>query len=140
MTPESIATLERRQAALRSQFAAIGEMRSGSLTERFRRCGRPWCHCAKPDAVGHGPVLSLTRKRAGKTVTRVIPAQAAAQTRAQVAEYQRFRQLSKAFVDVSDALSEARLTAQRGETAEAAKKGASRQVSRPRSRPKSKHS
>ena len=37
------------------------------------------------------PVLSLTRKRAGKTVTRVIPPQAAAQTRAQVAEYQRFR-------------------------------------------------
>ena len=81
-------------------------MRSGSLTQRFRRCGKAGCHCAKSGARGHGPVLSLTRKRAGKTVTRVIPARRR-QTR--VAEYHRFRQLSKAFVAVNDALSEARL-------------------------------
>ena len=32
----------------RTQFASIGEMRSGSLTERFRPCGKAGCHCAKP--------------------------------------------------------------------------------------------
>ena len=92
MPDEQIAALERQHAHLRSQFASIGEMRSGSLTERFRPCGKAWCHCAKPGDRGHGPVLSLTRKRAGKTVTRIIPAQAGPETQARLAEYRRFRQ------------------------------------------------
>ena len=86
MPDEQIAALERQHAHLRSQFASIGEMRSGSLTERFRPCGKAWCHCAKPGDPGHGPVLSLTRKRAGKTVTRIIPAQAGPETQARLAE------------------------------------------------------
>ena len=121
MLEEQIAALERRLALLRTQLASIGEMRSGSLTERFRRCGKPWCNCAEPDDPGHGPVLSLTRKQAGKTVTRIIPAQAGPETQARVAEYRRFRELSKAFIEVNDALSEARLA-----TGSAAKKTADR--------------
>ena len=117
MPDEQIAALERQHAHLRSQFASIGEMRSGSLTERFRPCGKPWCHCAKPGDPGHGPVLSLTRKQAGKTVTRIIPAEAGPETQARLAEYRRFRQLSKMFIEVNDALSEARLA-----TGSAAKK------------------
>ena len=95
MPDEQIAALERQHAHLRSQFASIGEMRSGSLTERFRPCGKAGCHCAKPGDPGHGPVLSLTRKQAGKTVTRIIPAHAGSETQARLAEYRRFRQLSK---------------------------------------------
>ena len=117
MPDEQIAALERQHAHLRSQFASIGEMRSGSLTERFRPCGKPRCHCAKPGDPGHGPVLSLTRKQAGKTVTRIIPAHAGSETQARLAEYRRFRQLSKMFIEVNDALSEARLA-----TGSAAKK------------------
>ena len=37
------------------------------------------------------PELSLTRKRNGKTVTRLIPPDAEAETRAQIAECRRFR-------------------------------------------------
>ena len=134
MPDEQIAALERQHAHLRSQFTSIGEMRSGSLTERFRPCGKAGCHCAKPGDPGHGPVLSLTRKQAGKTVTRIIPAQAGPETQARLAEYRRFRagdagaarrvslrQLSKMFIEVNDALSEARLA-----TGSAAKKTADR--------------
>ena len=121
MPDEQIAALERQHAHLRSQFASIGEMRSGSLTERFRPCGKPRCHCAKPSDPGHGPVLSLTRKQAGKTVTRIIPAHAGSETQARLAEYRRFRQLSKMFIEVNDALSEAHLA-----TGSAAKKTADR--------------
>ena len=55
MPDEQIAALERQHAHLRSQFASIGEMRSGSLTERFRPCGKPRCHCAKPGDPGDVP-------------------------------------------------------------------------------------
>ena len=137
---EQIATLEQRRTHLLGQIASVGEMRAGSLTERFRRCGTAGCHCAQPGDPGHGPVLSLTRQQDGKTVTRIIPAHAEAETRARIAEHRRYRQLSKALVEVSTALCEARLAAGREQTAEAVKKGAPRQRSRPRSKRKSTHS
>ena len=75
MLPDAqLAALERRRADLRSQFASIGEMRSGTLTERFRRCGKSGCHCAKPGDRGHGPVLALTRTAPGLATFFVLPA------------------------------------------------------------------
>ncbi len=123
MSDAQIAALERRHAHLRSQLAAVGEMRSGTLTERCRRCGKASCGCADRGASGRGPVLSLTRKQDGKTVTRLIPADAGAEVQAQNAEYRRFRELSKALVEVSDALSEARLAAGRPRPAAPPRRG-----------------
>ena len=128
-----IRTLERRRAQVLSELASVGEMRAGSLTARFRRCGKANCRCARPGDPGHGPVLSLTRNENGKTVTRIIPAHAEADTRARIAEHRRFRRLSKELVAVSTALSEARLSAGSEQTAGAAKKGASRKRSPTRS-------
>ena len=124
-----------RRAELVGQLASVGQMRPGSLT-----LVRRWVHCAKPGDPGHGPELSLTRKRNGKTVTRLIRPDAEAQTRAQIAECRRFRQLSQALLEVSSALCEARLAAgceQTAEPAETVKKGASKQRSRSRSTRKS---
>ena len=140
MPDAQISALERRRAHLLDQIASVGEMRAGSLTARFRRCGTKGCHCAQPGDPGHGPVLSLTRQQNGKTVTRIIPAHAEAETRARIAEHRRFRRLSKELVEVSTALCEARLSAGRGQSAEAAEKGASRKRSRARSARKSTRS
>lgn len=78
-------------------------MRPGSLVPRFRKCGKPTCHCAKIGAKGHGPSYSLTHPVAGKTVTRIIPAGAAVdRARKQIAEYHRFRQLVVQLTTVSE--------------------------------------
>ena len=114
MPEESIAALEQRRAHLCQQLASIGEMRSGSLMARCRRCGKTGCGCAPPGKAQRGPVLSLTRKQSGKTVTRIIPARAAEQAWAEAAEYRRFRRLSQELIEASDALSEARLRAGSG--------------------------
>ena len=66
--------LQLQRDQLKSQLSQIGGMRPGSLVARFRKCGKPSCHCAKNGAQGHGPSYSLTRPVAGKTVTRIIPA------------------------------------------------------------------
>jgi hypothetical protein len=60
-------------------------MRPGSLVERYRRCGKPSCRCAKPGEPGHGPSLSLTHLISGKTETKIISQDAVEETREQIA-------------------------------------------------------
>ena len=139
-TTPDLEQLEQRRDDLRQQLAALGDLRPGSLVARYRKCGKPYCHCAKDGSRGHGPSWSLTRQVAGKTVTRIIPPDAVAQTQAQIAECQRLRRLTGELIEVSDALCQTRLSDGRGGGAEAQKKGALKRGSRPRSRPKSKRS
>ena len=101
-TPDLEALLRQRDQ-LKTQLAAIGDMRPGSLVSRFRKCGKPSCRCAKTGAQGHGPSYSLTHAVAGKTVTHVIPSGTAVErTREQLGEYHRFRQLIQQLIAVSE--------------------------------------
>lgn len=96
--------------ALKSQLAAVGDMRPGSLVKRFRKCGKPNCRCAKRGAQGHGPDWILTRAVHGKTVTKAIPEGAAVeQTRGQIEEYQRFRELVRQLIQVNERICDLRL-------------------------------
>ena len=137
---EEAAVLEKRRAAIKHQIVEARDMRPGSLVERYRRCGKPGCHCAGKGAGGHGPSWSLTRAVGGKTVTRIIPPHAVEATQQQIAEYQRFRGLVRELVDTSERLCEAKLEAPEATSPEAAKKGASKRRSKSRSSPKSTRS
>jgi hypothetical protein len=128
------ALLERRES-IQGRIASLGDLRPGSLVGRYRKCGKPSCHCAQPGDPGHGPSWSLTHAVAGKTLTRVIPAAAVAQTEVQIEEYRRFRALSKELVEVSEAICEARL-AEADAPVEAGKKNGSRASSTRRSKRK----
>ncbi len=86
--------LEQRRNEIRAELSSIGDLRPGSLVGRYRKCGKPNCHCATEDGGGHGPSWSLTRHVSGKTVTRIIPPIAVAQTKEQIAVYQRLRRLT----------------------------------------------
>jgi hypothetical protein len=37
---DTIQTLEQRRAALKVRLAEVGDLRPGSLVERYRRCGK----------------------------------------------------------------------------------------------------
>lgn len=134
---DPVSRLEKHWDELRARLGSISEMRPGSLVERYRRCGKPSCHCARAGAQGHGPCWSLTWAEDGKTFTRVLPAGSAVeQVRHQLAEYKRFRRLVREFADVGRRLCDARLGVQR--QAEAEKGGSSQQSKRrppARSRP-----
>ena len=98
-----LASLRLKRDQLTAAIAQIGDMRPGSLVARFRKCGKPSCHCSKKGAQGHGPSYSLTHAVAGKTVTRVIPAGPAVDlARQQLEEYHRFRALVQQLIAVSE--------------------------------------
>src|SRR5437762_12709536 len=67
--PDSLVDLESRRAAVQSQIAQLGDMRSNSITGTSGSCGNSNCHCHRADDPGHGPYYRLTRKVKGKTVT-----------------------------------------------------------------------
>ena len=110
MSHPSLERLEARSADLKAGLARIGDMRPGSLIETYGKCGKPTCRCAKPGSRGHGPSWLLTRAVHGKTVSKRIPSgPAVEQSKQQVAEYQRFRDLTRELIEISDQICDLRL-------------------------------
>ncbi len=107
--PDSLVGLESRRAAVQSQIAQLGDMRSGSITGTGGRCGNPNCHCHRPGDPGHGPYYRLTRKVNGKTVTETFSSPASlAKARREVAERQHFRELGDQLLEVNEQICELR--------------------------------
>ena len=75
--PTSLPDLEFERSKILDEFLSLGDLRPGSICAVSRRCGRPNCHCAKPNDPGHDPQVRLTRKIEGKTVAESFPTPAA---------------------------------------------------------------
>ena len=111
--PESLPDLEAERAALLEQFLSLSDFRPGSITASVRRCGKPTCHCAKPNDPGHDPQFRLSRKVNGKTVNESFATPAALRkAQQQVAEFHRFQKLSQDLVALNDRIGRLRPVAQ----------------------------
>ena len=101
-TLKSLEFLEQQRASIANQIAALGDLRSGSVTSTTGKCGKPNCHCHQPKDPGHGPNLRLTYKVTGKTVTESLPDPAAIRkAEREIAEFRKLQSLHKAFVEVN---------------------------------------
>jgi hypothetical protein len=106
---DSLLDLESRRTAVQSQIAQLGDMRSGSITGTGGCCGTPNCHCHQAGDSGHGPYYRLTRKVSGKTVTETFPSPASlSKAQREIAERQRFRELSDQLLDVNEQICQLR--------------------------------
>ena len=100
---DTLNSLEAERFKLLEEFLRLGDLRPGSITAVVRRCGKPSCHCAKPNDPGHDPQFRLTRKIAGKSVTESFPNPAALRKAQQeVTEFHRFRKLGEDLVGVNE--------------------------------------
>jgi len=101
--PDTLDALEAERSRLLEEFLRLGDLRPGSITTVVRRCGKPSCHCAKPNDAGHDPQFRLTRRVAGKSVTESFPNPAALRKAQQeVAEFHRFQKLGENLVGVNE--------------------------------------
>ena len=109
--PQRLTDLRSRKASLLNHLTSLADFRAGSLVGRYRKCGKPGCRCAREGQPGHGPSWSLTRSVKGKTVTKIISAEAVETTEQQIAECHRFQQIVHELVEINvkicDALREA---------------------------------
>lgn len=102
LVPESLTDLELERAKLLERILSLGDFRPGSITASVRRCGKPTCHCAKPNDPGHEPQLRLSRKVNGKTVNESFATPAALRKAQQeVAEFQRWQQFGQQLVAIN---------------------------------------
>jgi hypothetical protein len=107
--PDSLHDLETRRAELALDISRLGDLRPGSITTTTGRCGNPNCHCHQPGHDGHGPNIRLTRKVNGKTVTETFPSPAAQRkAEREVAEFRRYQELNRAFVETNEKICRAR--------------------------------
>jgi hypothetical protein len=98
----SVQQLEQRRKQLLAAFSSLRDFRPGSVSAIVRRCGKSSCHCAQPDDPGHGPNLRLTYKTHGKTISESLPTAAAVRkAEAEVAEFRKFEQVRREFVEVN---------------------------------------
>ena len=136
---EKLKELEEKRKRVGEQLGRVGDMRQGSLSARYLKCGKPLCRCTKEKSYSHGPHFSLTKAVKGKTVTRTIPKEAVESTKAQIARYQDFRKLSQEFLAVNEEICDAKLT-ESGGNADQDQKKSSKRSSKLRLSEKSKNS
>ena len=53
MTEPSLPELEAERDRLYARLSTVGDFRRGSVSENYRRCGKPNCACAAADHPGH---------------------------------------------------------------------------------------
>ena len=100
--PQSLAELEAARSKLLRRFLTLGDFRPGTMSAVARRCGRPTCHCARPDGAGH-PQFRLLRKVKGKSVAESFATPSAFRKAArEVAEFHRLQDLTAELTAVNE--------------------------------------
>ena len=109
MTEPSLPELQAERARLFAQLGTVGDFRRGSVTENWRKCGKPNCACAAPDHPGHGPRFLWTRSAGRrKTVGRQLAAAEVEKVRREVARHGEFTAISEQIAEVNEKICETR--------------------------------
>jgi hypothetical protein len=107
--PESLQQLEARRRQVLAQLSVPRDLRRGSISETYRRCGKEACWCHPAGQAGHGPFYAFTTKVDGKTQTlQLRPGPELMKLQEQVAAYREFRQLCEELVVLSEKICQAR--------------------------------
>ncbi len=88
-------------------LAALGFALPGTLADRMTRCGHPGCRCRTDPPQMHGPYHQWTRKKDGKTATRILTDDQLADYAPWFDNHRRLRELVAELEELSLAIAEA---------------------------------
>ena len=107
MTEPSLPELEAERDRLYAQLSTAGDFRRGSVSETYRKCGKPNCACAAAIILGTGRVCG-PRSREPRTVGRQLAAAEVEKVRREIARYAEFTAAVGQIVEVNERICEAR--------------------------------
>ena len=97
-----VRALEKRIEIIKGKLSALGDMRPGSLSTQFNVCGNPTCRCKdKDNPKKHGPYYQLSYTHKGRSKSEFVKKEDLAEVKKQIRNYQRFKQLTGKWVDLS---------------------------------------
>jgi hypothetical protein len=99
-----------RAAAIAAEIAALtaaGLALPGTLADRMTRCGHPNCRCHADPPQLHGPYHQWTRKKNGRTATRILSDDQLADYGPWFGNHKRLRELIAELEELSLAITEA---------------------------------
>jgi uncharacterized protein YjiS (DUF1127 family) len=98
-----------RAAAIAAEIAAraaAGFALPGTLADRMTRCGHPNCRCHADPPQLHGPYHQWTRKKNGRTATRILSDEQLADYGPWFDNHKRLRELVAELEEISLAIAE----------------------------------
>jgi hypothetical protein len=109
MYEPSLPELEAERDLLYARLAATGDFRRGSVSENYRKCGKPNCACAAADHPGHGPRFLWTRSEGRrKRIGRQLAAAEVEKVRREIARHAEFTATVERIAEVNEKICEAR--------------------------------
>jgi hypothetical protein len=109
MPEPSLPQLEAERDLLYARLAATGDFRRGSVSEDYRKCGKPNCACAQPGHRGHGPRFLWTRSEGRrKRIGRQLAAAEVEKVRREITRHAEFSATVEQIAEVNERICEAR--------------------------------
>ena len=109
MSEPSLPELEAERDLLYARLAATGDFRRGSVSQNYRKCGKPNCACAQPGHPGHGPRFLWTRSEGRrKRIGRQLGAAEVEKVRREIARHAEFTAAVEQIAEVNEKICEAR--------------------------------
>lgn len=104
-----LSVLEKKRDEILKKIHKLGDMRKGSLSVRYQRCGKSPCVCDDPKHPGHGPIYSLSTVINGRTkIKNYKLSPELNKLQKELENYQRFKKLSKDLIAISDQICDLR--------------------------------
>ena len=106
-TPAQQARAAAIAAEITARLAGLPFALPGTLADRMTRCGYPGCRCHADPPQRHGPYHQWTRRKNGKTATRILTDEQLADYAPWFGNHRRLRELIAELEDLSLAITEA---------------------------------
>jgi hypothetical protein len=106
-TPAQQARAQAIAAEITARLADLAFALPGTVADRMTRCGYPGCRCHADPPRLHGPYHQWTRKKNGKTATRILSDEQLADYAPWFDNHRRIRELITELEELSLAITEA---------------------------------
>ena len=91
--------LRRRIKRIKTELAALADLRPGAVSEQYNVCRTPRCRCKADPPQKHGPYHQLSYTRGGRSRTENVHPDDLAAVETQIANYRKLRDLIDEWID-----------------------------------------